>query len=212
MCSAKRHVRFTPESGHCLRQGLDHEAPSPQSARAAESAPATFPSGPEAPARRPLSTLSRFTSTSLPALDPVEVHEHVADGSLHVTVPESAQGFFGPRHDGQLRCHVLEKFPPEPSRHEAGDVEDRLQLLIGEAERGHRKSYSRRRQDYIPSPLSVIWRKSSNNISDLRTVRSPLLAREPRLNKHLRCLLVCRDEKNDGRCLEAAGGYCAVLR
>ena len=38
---------------------------------------------------------------------------------------------FCPRHDGQLRCDVLEKFPPEPSRHEAGDVEDRLQLLIG---------------------------------------------------------------------------------
>jgi hypothetical protein len=62
----------------------------------------------------------------------VEVHEHVA-----VAVPESAQGFFCPRHDGQLRCDVLEKFPPEPSRHEAGDVEDRLQLLIGEGERGH---------------------------------------------------------------------------
>ena len=130
-------------------------------------------------AQRARTSPSRLKAgTSAPALDPVEVYEHVADGSLHVTVPESAQGFFGPRHDGQLRCHVLEKFPPEPSRHEAGDVEDRLQLLIGEAERGHRKSYSRRRQDYIPSPLSVIWRKSSNNISDLRTVRSPLLARD----------------------------------
>ena len=67
----------------------------------------------------------------------VEPREHVADGSLHVTVPESAQGFFCPRHDGQLRCHVLEKFPPEPSRYEARDVEDRLQLLVGEGERGH---------------------------------------------------------------------------
>ena|SRR4249920_2792421 len=37
-------------------------------------------------------------------------------------------------------------------------------------------------------------------------------SRGPRLNKHLRCLLVCRDEENDVRCLEAAGGYCAVLR
>ena len=71
------------------------------------------------------------------SLDPVEVHEHVADGSLHVTVPESAQDFFCPRHDGQLRCDVLEKFPPEPSRHEAGDVEDRLQLLVGERARRH---------------------------------------------------------------------------
>ena len=71
------------------------------------------------------------------SLDPVEVHEHVADGSLHVTVPESAQGFFCPRHDGQLRCDVLEKFPPKPSRHEAGDVEDRLQLLVGERARHH---------------------------------------------------------------------------
>ena len=75
--------------------------------------------------------------TSAPALDPVEVYEHVADGSLHVTVPESAQDFFCPRHDGQLRCDVLEKFPPEPSRHEAGDVEDRLQLLVGERARRH---------------------------------------------------------------------------
>ena len=75
--------------------------------------------------------------TSAPALDPVEVYEHVADGSLHVTVPESAQGFFGPRHDGQLHCDVLEKIPAESSRDEAGDIEDRLQLLIGEGERGH---------------------------------------------------------------------------
>ena len=44
---------------------------------------------------------------------------------------------FVPRHDGQLRCDVLEQFPPEPSRHEAGDIEDGLQLLIGEGERGH---------------------------------------------------------------------------
>ena len=71
------------------------------------------------------------------SLDPVEVHEHVADGSLHVTVPESAQDFFCPRNDGQLRCDVLEKFPSEPSRHEAGDVEDRLQLLVGERARRH---------------------------------------------------------------------------
>jgi hypothetical protein len=75
--------------------------------------------------------------TSAPALDPVEVYEHVPDGSLHVAVPESAQDFFCPRHDGQLRCDVLEKFPAEPSRQEAGDVQHSLQLLVGEGERGH---------------------------------------------------------------------------
>ena len=34
-----------------------------------------------------------------------------------------------------VRCDVLQAFLPQPSRHEAGDVEDRLQLLIGEGER-----------------------------------------------------------------------------
>ena len=44
---------------------------------------------------------------------------------------------FCPRHDGQLGRDVLEKFPPQLSRHEAGDVEDRLQLLISEGGRNH---------------------------------------------------------------------------
>ena len=68
--------------------------------------------------------LSRFTSTSPMA----------RSTSLSLRV---LRIFFCPRHDGQLRCDVLEKFPPKPSRHEAGDIEDRLQLLVGEGERGH---------------------------------------------------------------------------
>ena len=48
-----------------------------------------------------------------------------------------------PRRDGQLRCDVLEKFPAEPSRHEAGIVEHDLQLVFGEGGRDHGNSTPR---------------------------------------------------------------------